>query len=159
MANNFADKIKNVEARLNYLKTLGLSSSSSLAVKEIDVSLHFQITPETWTTSPYEVLTSSSSHNCYVKIGTASSAPALAGLRLVSPTTFGRRLIYTRKRIRSLNDDTLCFEIHVIGDENDTARLNNGEVLPHEYYDFKILTTANETVNIEYVERNWTDGE
>lgn len=156
MADSFYQKIRGIEAQLNRLKTIGLSSSSSLAIKEIPFTLSFQITPDSEVYEPYEVLSCSSSYNCYVRFSTPDSEPALVGLRLLSPTSFGNRVIYTRKRIRSLTDSSLCYEIHVLGDSNDTARLNNHETLPVENYDFKLLTTSNATISLEYVERNFT---
>lgn len=158
MANNFAQKIKSLEAQLNRLKTIGLSSSSSLAIKETPFTLSFQITPDVWFDEPYEVLSCSSSYNCYVRFTSTDSAPMLIGLRMVSPTEFGDRIIYTKKRIRSQNDSSLCYEIHVIGDSNDIARLNNHETLPVEQYQFKLLTTSEVTLQLEYVERDFTDG-
>lgn len=149
--NSFENKILGIKARINRFKTLGLSSSSSLAVAEKTITIPFQIIA-TRITGAGEVMDADSSKIAYVRINTNDNMPALVTLRLISPTSFGDRIIMTAKTLNDSGGARYCYRIAISGDTSDIAALNNGQTLPIINYTFKILTTSAISYSIHYVD-------
>lgn len=149
--NNFYSKIKNIEARINSAKTLGLSSSSSLSIVEKTFSVFLQIVPTRVVSG--EVLDCGSSQYFYIEISTENNMPALLGLRLLSPTSFTEEL-YVSKYGADYNNFKYAYNILTFGSQRELDILNNGGTLPVVRYDFKIVSTSNITFTTRYENRH-----
>lgn len=147
--NSFSDRIRNIEARINRLKTLSLSSSSSLAVSYTTITMPFQIVA-TRITAQGEIMDCDSSKVAYVGISTADDAPALISLRLISPTSFGDRIIISARTIQNIGGHKYGYKFRIGGDDNDLQILRNGGTLPVVNYTFKIVATSSITYSITY---------
>lgn len=150
--NNFYSKIRNIEARMNKLKSIGLSSSSSITIKEVSCSVYLKIIPTRVDEITGEVLDCGSSQFCSIKIRTKNNESALFGMRLVSPTTFTQYL-YVNKIGGGDNTYKYGFDIDVIGSQTELDILTNGGTLPVVEYKFKIIGTSDFSINITYRDR------
>lgn len=145
----FSEKIRNIEARMNRLKTLGLSSSSSLKISQTSITIPFQIIA-TRITPIGEIMDCNSSKVATIRISTADNAPALIAMRLIAPTSFGNRIILTYKTLGNIGSSKYGYRIYIAGDDSDLQALRNGQTLPIINYTFKILATSNITCSINY---------
>ena len=148
MKNNFSAKIKDIESRINQLKTHGLMSSSSLGAVEKDVTTSFQIVATA--SSGGTVTKCASSQTAYVRISTVDGKPALVCMYISSPTDFGKRTLNNYRTTENLGDYQYCYSIDLTGDENDLAALNRGETLPWTNYTFRFVATSNFNFDIYY---------
>lgn len=148
--NSFASKIKNIESRLNKLKTLGLSSSSSLAVRGYELSLNFQIVA-TRTGSGGEVFDTGASQRAYVRLRTKNNSSALTCIRYISPLNVGARILYSQPTLANIQDYNYEYIFYINGDEADRAAIQGGQTLPVQTYKYKILSTSEITgIDIRY---------
>ena len=152
-SDNFYSRIKNIEARMNKLKTLGLSSSSSLSVDGTTFSVYLQIVPTRVDTITGEVLDCASSRFCSVKIKTKNNENALFGLRLISPTNFTEYL-YVEKIGANNSTYKYGFDIDTGGSQVERDILTNGGTLPVVEYRFKVVSTSEITLDIAYRNRD-----
>lgn len=148
MAELFSSKIKNIEARLNRLKTLGLSSSSSLSVASNDITIPFQIIGTVY--SGGHITSAESSKMAYVRIKT--NVPAFAAIELVSPLDFGDRIISTERTLENVEDYDYCYRIRIYGTSDDAQYLDEGGSFSPINYTFRFLTTAEAQFNVIMVD-------
>lgn len=147
---NFSSKIKDIERRINQLKTLGLSSSSSLNIAEYEITLHFQIVA-TRIGAGGEVFDAGSSQEALIRITTKDNRPALICLRYISPLQIGARTIYIDETLMNIGNYDYAYNCVIFGDEADKQALQNGQTLPVQNYKYKILATSEITsINITY---------
>lgn len=152
MSNGLAMRIREVEARMNQLKTLGLSSSSSLAMSENQYTFQLQIIG-TQFDSDGNVTEAGASKKGILKIRTQDRQPALLGIRYISPLNFGDRGIRIFPTLEKTDDFyNYCYSFYIYGDQDDIDALNNGQTLPTVSYTVKLLSTSViEAASIEYV--------
>lgn len=148
--NNFSSRIRDIEARMNRAKTLSLASSSSLKISQTEITIPFQIVATRVVSG--EVLDCDSSKVAYVAISTANNAPALIAMRLISPTSFGDRIIINSRTLENIGNAKYGYKIRISGDDSDLQALNNGQTLPWENYKFKILATSEISLSIRYID-------
>lgn len=141
MDNSFASKIKGIEARLNRLKTIGLSSASSLSVGITGITIPFTIIG-TYIDQFGVVQSAGSSKIAYVRVWTENHAPAFVVPELVSPLNFGDRIISTQRTLAYRSDADYCYEIKIYGEQADVDFLNNGGTFSPQDHVFKFLCTS-----------------
>lgn len=146
MANDYYSKIRGIEARMNRLKTLGLSSASSLSVASKTLTLPFQIVA--LRTVAGEVLDCGSSREAYVRITPQGNQPCFAIIYLTDDHIHRNRRAFFR---RVYKDDEYIFRIYLSGTSDDLADLNRGVVLPSQDYHFKLYCTSNFNYSITWV--------
>lgn len=144
---NLYERIRNIEARLNRMKTQSAFSSSSLAVAEQNITLPFQIVGTDIASGV--VYSASSSRQAFVCIDTAE--PAFVALRILSPTAFGDSVVFIRKTLHNIGSARYGYWCEILGGDSAIAALNNGQTLPLIDYEFKILCTSDFTVSINWV--------
>lgn len=157
--NRFSEKIRNIEAKINNLKTLGLSSSSSLEVAEYTFSVNWKIIATTIGAGG-EIFDVGASQYAYIRIRTKNNQPAFICLRYLSPIPFGEREIFNGKTLEKLgNSYNYGYQLYVNGDESDRQAIERGQSLPFQQYTFKIVSTAEITnINIIYEDHPIYDG-
>lgn len=148
--NSFGSKIKDIEARINRLRTLGVSSSSSLAIAEYTVKINWKIIAIRIGASG-EIFEVGASQYAYVRIHTKNNQPALLNFQYISPLNFGERNIFNGKTLENLGSNyNYGILLYMYGDENDRRAIEQGQTLPTQTYTFKILSTS-EITSIDIV--------
>ena len=157
--NSFSERIRAIEAKLNQLKTQGLSSSSSLEVAEYTITVNWQIIAIR-IGSGGEIFEVGASKDAYVRVRTKDRQPALICMRYISPLNFGERSIGQWRSLHYIgNNYDYCFDLYMYGDENDRQAIEGGQTLPTETYTFKILSTSELTgIDILYEDHPIYDG-
>lgn len=154
--NNFASRIKNIEARMNNLKTIGLTSSSSLTVAEYTITVHFQIIA-TQIGAGGEIFDAGASQYAFINIQTKDSQNALICNWLTSPADVENRSIYDAQVV--IPGYKYSYQLYVNANDDDVYRLERGETLPVRYYSFKFISTSEITsINITYEDVPIYDG-
>lgn len=144
---SLADRIKNLQAKINQAKTLGLSSSSSLAVKETTFTLPLQIVG-TYIDATGGVWLCGASKIAYVHITPKSGRPSLIGLRLLTTGLGTKGFRIAKEYYEGVAPYT--YRIYLDGGTNELDSLNRGQTLPIQNYSFKLLTTDDIDYRIEY---------
>ena len=140
---NFYEKIRSIEAQMNKLKTLGLTSSSSLSIIKKDITLPFQLVGTSGTPGYYSWCSSSKLAN--VKIVPKSNKPAFATLYTKNPEIIADRAIFTTT---TYDSTSYVYRVNIVGSDADLARINSGQTLPSEDYEFEIFCTDDFTYSI-----------
>lgn len=142
---NLYSRVKDIEARMNRLKTIGLSSSSSLTLTRKNIVLPVKIIP--LRTVSGEVLECGADRVAWVQITT--DKPAFVAMYITDTTPLhGSRPIGNNQYFV---DGKYTYRIEVYGSNDDLDSLNRGVVLPTEYYSFSFYCTSNFTYSITWV--------
>lgn len=144
---------------MNRLKTLSLSSSSSLSVIEYTITVSWKIIA-TRIGAGGEIFDVGASQEAHIRIKTKNSQAALLCIRYISPLQFGERQIFNAKSLYKIgNDYDYCYDLYLYGDESDRQAIERGQILPYQNYTFKILSTSEITnINILYEDVPIYDG-
>lgn len=154
--NSFASRIKNIEARMNNLKTIGLTSSSSLRVAEYTITVHFQIIA-TWIGASGEIFGAGASQYAFVNIQTKDSQNAFICNWLTAPANLENRDVYDAQVV--IPGYKYSYQLHVKANDDDISRLERGETLPVRNYSFKFVSTSEiASINITYEDVPISDG-
>lgn len=149
MTNKFSERIINIEAQLNKLKTLGIMSSSSLGVSSIDIVIPFQIIATRVVSG--EVLDCYSSKYANINLRTNDGSAALFSIEFISPNLENRRMIQW-DWISEESGYQYNHRILIEGNDADLAALNRGETLPTVNYTFRIKMTSLFSYYIKYTD-------
>lgn len=144
--NNIYSKIKGIEARLNSLKAIGLTSASSISIAKKDITVQMQIVPLRVVSG--EVLDCGSSKEVYIKITPLKNNVAFPVLYIKDTNSLYNER-YIGVNLYYING-AYTYRIIAHGSDDDLRRLNNGEVLPVENYNFNVSCTSDFNYSIEY---------
>lgn len=153
---SFTSRIKGIEARINNLKTSGLTSSSSLTVAEYTITVHFQIIA-TWIGASGEIFGAGGSQRALVNIQTKNSQNAFICNWLIAPVNLENRDIFDAQVV--IPGYKYSYDLYVSANDDDIRRLERGEILPVRNYSFKFVSTSEITsINITYEDVEISDG-
>lgn len=144
--NSFSSRIKDIEARLIKLKTLGLSSASSLTIAKKNLTVRFQVVPQR--TVGGEVLDCGSSKVAYIIVTPINNPVALAVMYLRDLNSLYNDRYYGTNYYYS--GGSYIFRVVIYGSSDDLRRLNNGETLPVENYNFRIDCSSDFNYSVIY---------
>lgn len=149
MTNQFGAKIKSLEAQLNKLKTVGLSSSSSLGVAVVDIPIQFQMMGTRIVDG--EILESGSSKIAHVHIQSYGNVPIILSSEVIMPD-YTREVTSTRL-LSNLPGFKYMISFGVWGNDDDLAAIRRGETMPFLNYTFRIKGTEQFNYQITYEDR------
>lgn len=140
--NNFASRIKNIEARMNRLKTFGLSSSSSVKTTAKTITLPIKIVPYKIN---YEWDNCGGQYSYRVRVNWVG-ANGLCSIYMKSPINLRNR----RYGVYRLTNTSFNYEFGVnlmSGSKDDLAIFNNGGSIPEYNIQLEIVATADFTIS------------
>ena len=120
--NSFSARIKNIEARMNQLKTFGLSSSSSVKTISKTVSITFTIVPYKVN---YEWDNCHSSQSARIYLNWNTQQQGLCSAYIKSPANLQNRRIVLDRLTTSNYASTFGLDV-LSGSGQDLAYFNNG---------------------------------
>lgn len=140
--NKFSSRIKDIEARMNRLKTFGLSSSSTVATTSKTLVLPIKIVPYKVN---YEWDNCAGQYSYRVRVNW-SGANGLCSIYIKNPINLQAR----RYNITRLTDSAFHTEFGIElmdGSTQDLAIFNNGGSIPEYNITLEIVATANFTIS------------
>lgn len=140
--NNLSSKIKSIEARMNKLKTFGLSSSASVSTTSKTITLPMKIVPYKVN---YEWDNCAGQYSYRITINW-SNTPGLCAAYMKSPTNLqGRR--YALDRITDSYHNCQFGLTLIQGSDDDLDIFNNGGSIPQFNVVIEIVATSNFTLS------------
>lgn len=143
---DFYSRIKAIEAQMNKLKTLGLSSSSSVSTKAETITIPFKLVPYKVN---YEWDNCAGQYSARVTV-TWTSALGLCSAYIKEPANLQNRR-YALDRITDSSHDCQFGLTLVSGSDDDLAIFNNGGDIPAFNVTLEIVATAD--FNLSYTQR------
>lgn len=139
--NSFAERIRSIEAKMNKLKTFGLSSSSSITTTSKTVTVPMQIVPYKIN---YEWDACAGQYSYRIRVNW-TNASGLCSLYIKSPANLQGR----RYNISRLTNSAFHTEFGVelqSGSTEDLEIFNNGGSIPAYNLTIEIVATADFTI-------------
>lgn len=132
MANSFAERVKNIEARINQLKTAGLSSSSSVSTISKTIILSVKIVGSTYSTQ---------SENSYRITVNWKNSAGLCSAYIKSPTNLNNRRYVLERITDSSHKCQFGFSIFD-GSNQDDATISAGGSIPAFNVEIEVVATS-----------------
>lgn len=142
MAESLSARIRNIEARMNQLKTAGLRSSASITTTVKTVTIPVQIVPYKIN---YEWDNCASKYSARIHIDWTDNV-GLCSAYIKSPTNLENRR-YQLDRLTNVDDDCeFGFDI-ISGSNEDLEAFNDGQTVPPFDVTISVVATADFTIS------------
>lgn len=138
MHNSFSMKIRDIESKLNKLKTLGMRGSSTFATTAKTVTIPMHIVSD-------GIGGSAGEYSARITVNTDDEA-FLACAYVQSPQDFSGRRFVLDRRTNSSYKCQFVFQIYV-GSESDTAIINGGGTIPPFNVVIEVIATSDFTLS------------
>lgn len=138
MHNGFAERIRNIEARINRLKTLGMRGSSTFATTSRTITIPMLIVSDGYggTQSKYSARITA----------TIDDESSLVCAYIKSPQNFSNRNFVLDRRTNEDFEHQFVFKI-VEGSETDAAIINGGGTIPQFDVVIEVVATSEFTLS------------
>lgn len=137
---DFYSKIRNIEAQLNKLKSVGLTSSSSLGVAYQDVTMPVQIIATDIVSGV--VYECGSSKRINIHLQPVNGQPEIVSNEIISPANLENRAVIKWRWLSNEAGYKYWLRIWIRGSHDDLDALNRGETIPPLNFVFRIKMTS-----------------